>query len=72
MVVGSNAVADIELQISRLFRARNIQATTECIFILKRIRDMITYSQIHCTDKYSQHISVIRPIGEMAECSFTN
>ena len=63
MVVGSNAVADIELQISRLFRARNIQATTECIFILKRIRDMmITYSQIHRTDKYSQHSSVIWPV----------
>ena len=35
----------------------------ECKFTLKRIRDMIiTYSQMHRTDKYSQHISVIRPV----------
>ena len=34
----------------------DIQATTECRFILKRVRDMIkTYSQMHRTNKYSQH-----------------
>ena len=32
----------------------------ECGFTLKRVRDMIrTYSQMHRTDKYSQHSSII-------------
>ena len=32
-------------------------------FTLKRVRDMvITYSQMHRTDKYSQHSSVIWPV----------
>ena len=32
----------------------------ECGFNLKRVRDMIrTYSQMHRTDKYSQHSSII-------------
>ena len=36
------------------------QATIECGFSLKRVRDMIrTYRQMHRTDKYSQHSSVI-------------
>ena len=40
----------------------DIQATTECGFTLKRVRDMIkTYSQMHRTDKYSQHSSIIWP-----------
>ena len=31
-------------------------------FTLKRVRDMIkTYSQMHRTDKYSQHSSIIWP-----------
>ena len=31
----------------------DIQATIECGFTLKRVRDMIrTYSQMHRTDKY--------------------
>ena len=39
-----------------------IQATIECGFTLKRVRDMIkTYSQMHRTDKYSQHSSIIWP-----------
>ena len=39
------------------------QATIECGFTLKRIRDMIrTYSQMHRTDKYSQHSSIIWPV----------
>ena len=38
----------------------DIQATIECGFSLKRLRDMIrTYSQIHRTGKYSQHSSII-------------
>ena len=39
-----------------------IQATIECRFTLKCIRDMIiTYSQMHCTGKYSQHNSITWP-----------
>ena len=38
----------------------DIQATIECGFTLKRVRDMIrTYSQMHRADKYSQHRSII-------------
>ena len=58
----------------------NIQATiTECGFTLKHIRDMIrTYSQMHRTDKYSQHSSVIWPVMlnglvfvyELSRCGF--
>ena len=41
----------------------DIQATIECGFTLKRVRDMTgTYSQMHRTDKYSQHSSIIWPI----------
>ena len=35
----------------------------ECGFTLKRVRDMIrTYNQMHRTDKYSQHSSIIWPV----------
>ena len=38
----------------------DIQATIECGFSLKHICDMIkTYTQMHRTDKYSQHSSII-------------
>ena len=38
----------------------DIQATIECGFTLKRVRDIaITYSQMHRADKYSQHSSII-------------
>ena len=38
----------------------DIRATIECGFTLKRVRDMRrTYSQMHCTGKYSQHSWVI-------------
>ena len=38
----------------------DIQATIECGFTLKRVRDMIRrYSQMHRTDKYSEHSSII-------------
>ena len=41
----------------------DIQATIECGFTLKRVRDMTkTYSQIHHTNKYSQHSSIFRPV----------
>ena len=38
----------------------NIQTARECGFTLKRARDIIrTYSQMHRTDKYSQHGAII-------------
>ena len=41
----------------------DIQATIECGFILKRVRDMTrTYSQMHRADKYSQQNSIIWPV----------
>ena len=41
----------------------DIQATIGCGFALKQVRDMIrTYSQMHRTDKYSQHSSIIWPV----------
>ena len=41
----------------------DIQATVECRFTLKLVRDIIkTYSQMHRTDKYSQHSSIIWPV----------
>ena len=37
-----------------------IQATVECRFLLKHVRDMTrTYSQMHRTDKYPQLSSII-------------
>ena len=34
-----------------------------CRFTLKRVRDvLITYSQMHSTEKYSQHSSIIWPV----------
>ena len=41
----------------------DIQATVECGFTLKRVRDMArTYSQMHRTDKYPEHSSIIWPV----------
>ena len=41
----------------------DIQATVECGFTLKCMRDMTrTYSQMHHTDKYSEHSSIIWPV----------
>ena len=57
----------------------DIQANIECGFTLKRICDMITtYSQMHWTDKHSQHSSIIWPVWpngwvfiyEPSGCSF--
>ena len=42
----------------------DIQATIECGFTLKRVGDMTrTYSQMHRTDKYPEHSSIIWPVG---------
>ena len=63
MVLGSNPVAvsstsDFTPVSSKDFP--DIQATIECGLTLKRVRDMTrTYSQMHCTDKYSEHSSFI-------------
>ena len=41
----------------------DIQATIECGFTLKRLRDMTrTYSQMHRADKYSEHSSITWPV----------
>ena len=41
----------------------DIQATIECEITVKHVHDMIrTYSQMHRTDKYSQHSSIIWPV----------
>ena len=57
----------------------DIQATVECGFTLKLVRDMIkTYNQMHRTDKYSQHSSIIWPVWlncwvfvyELSGCGF--
>ena len=43
-----------------------IQATIECRFTLKLARDMIvTYSQMHCTDKYSQQLNHLASLGKL-------
>ena len=53
--------------------------TIDCGFTLKSLRDMIrNYSQMHLTDKYSQHISIICPVWlngwvfvyELSGCGF--
>ena len=41
----------------------DIQATIECGLTLKRVSDVIrNYSQMHHTDKYSEHSSLIWPV----------
>ena len=54
---------DIALFVSSKER-HDIQATIECRVTLKHVYDMIkTHSQMHHTDKYSQHTSIIcRPV----------
>ena len=52
----------LKLQVSRSSLNKeflDVQATIECRFNLKCVRGMITYSHMHCTDKYSQHSSII-------------
>ena len=57
----------------------DIQATVDCGFTLKLVRDMIkTYNQLRHTDKYSQHSSIICPVWpnglvfiyELSGCGF--
>ena len=66
MVLGSSPVAvtspsDFAPASSKEFL--DIQATIECGFTLKRVRDMTrTYSQKHRTHKYSEHSSIIWPV----------
>ena len=51
----------------------DIQATIECGFTLKRVRDMTkTYSQIHRTDKYQNTARSFGQFGQVVECSFKN
>ena len=63
VVLGSNPVAltspsDFAPASSKEFL--DIQTTIECGFTLKCVHDMTrTYSQMHRTDKYSEHSSVI-------------
>ena len=58
MVLGLNTVAITPVS-SKEFP--DIQATIECRFTQKCVHEMlITYSQIHHTNKYSQYSSVIR------------
>ena len=55
----------LKFQILRLFWARSCLAfrQLECRFTLKRLLHMIiTYSQLHYTNKYSQHSSIICPL----------
>ena len=57
----------------------DIQATIECGFSLKCVRDLIRkYSQMHGPEKYSQHSSIIWPVWlndsvfvyELSGCGF--
>ena len=58
------ALLSLKLQIWHLLRARSsltFRQTIECGFTLKLVCDMIiTYCQMHRTDKYSQHSSFIK------------
>ena len=57
------SVFELAKTIESLYNYSKLQATIECRLTLKRVRDMIkTYSQIHSTDKYSQHSSTILPV----------
>ena len=53
----SHLISDIAPDLSKVFL--DIQATIDCRFTLKYVRDMIrTYNQMHRTDKYLQHSSI--------------
>ena len=60
------SLLSLKLQIWHLFRARSsltFRKTIECGFTLKFVYDMIiTYSQMHRPDKYTQHSSIIWPV----------
>ena len=67
MVVGSSPVAATEASdmtpvLSKDFL--DIQENIRCGFTLKYVRDMrTTYREMHRTDKYSQHSSIIWSVG---------
>ena len=65
VVMGSSPVAVTEISYLGLLSSKEfleIQSTVEYWFTLKGVRHMIrTYNQMHGTDKYSQHISIIWP-----------
>ena len=51
----------------------DIQATIECGYTLKRVRDMVRiYSQMNRTDKYSEQRQSFDHLRQMLECSFKN
>ena len=63
MLLQLNYVVTIFRYIAPVSRKKffDIQATIECRFTLQRVRDMIrTYSQMHRTEKCSQHSSIIK------------
>ena len=66
MVLGSSLVAvTLTLDMAPVLSTKffDIQATIECGFTLKRVREMIrTYSQMYHTDNYSQQNSIIGPV----------
>ena len=65
-VTATGLEPSFKLQISRLFLARSsltFRQLYRCRFNLKRVLDMIiTYNQMHRTDNYSQHSSIIWPV----------
>ena len=63
LVIGAISAVEMIATGARGSLFLDIQATIECGFSLKCIRDMIlTYSQMHRTDKYSRHSPIIWPI----------
>ena len=66
-------------KLSVLLNYASMWQQVECRFIPKLVCDMIiTYRQMHCTDKYSQHSSIIWPVWlndwvfvyELSGCGF--
>ena len=76
------SLQSLKLWIRRLLWVRcflTFRETVECGFTLKLVHDMITtYSQMHRTDRYSQHRSIIWPVwlngwvfsDELGGCGF--
>ena len=58
---------------ARMSRNSLLKADAKCGFTLKHVRGMTrTYSQIRCTDKYSERSSKFGQFGQMVECLFKN
>ena len=66
MVLGASPVAvtsPSDFATASIKEFFDIQATIECEFTLKRVREMTkTYSQMHRTDKYLEISSMIWPV----------